>query len=466
MTTTRYVSTIRISRRQSKRVVQVNRQLGEEKKMAREKVHRRKGSEEAVAAFIGIDWADEKHDICLRVAGSGRREPEVIEHTPEALDEWVLRLRTRFGRQKIAVCLEQSRGPLVYALMKCEFLVLYPVNPKSLAAFRETFAPSRAKDDPSDAEFLLDLVTHHHDKLTPWTPDDVQTRKLALLVEARRQAVDLRTQLSNRLQSALKNYFPQALQWAGEELHTRIACDFLLAWPTLDLLKRENEETVRAFYYGHNCRRADLIEQRIGAIAHATPLTRDKAVIESHRLTVELLATQLRALIPSIGAFDEEIRRVFGAHPDAPIFASLPGAGDVTAPRLLAAFGSDRERFPLAEAMHNYSGIAPVTERSGHTCWVHWRWACPKFLRQSFHEFAGLSIRSSLWARAYYELQIERGKTHQAAVRALAFKWIRILHRCWQDRLPYDENHYIEALERRGSALLPRIKKLGEKQCA
>jgi Transposase IS116/IS110/IS902 family len=113
-------------------------------------------------------------------------------------------------------------------------------------------------------------------------------------------------------------------------------------------------------------------------------------------------------------------------HPDFFIFESLPGAGAVMAPRLLAAFGSQRDRYGRADEVQTYSGVAPVTERSGKRKWVHFRWACPKFLRQSFHEWAGHSISQSAWARGHYQQQRDRGKDHHAAVRALAFKWIRV----------------------------------------
>ena len=124
------------------------------------------------------------------------------------------------------------------------------------------------------------------------------------------------------------------------------------------------------------------------------------------------------------------------------------------APRLLAAFGSQRERYQDAGEVQTLSGIAPVIESSGKVRWVHFRFACPKFIRQTFHEFAGHSIAKSEWARAYYQLQLRRGKKHHAAVRALAFKWIRILFRCWKDRVAYDERIYLAALAKRNSPLL------------
>jgi len=144
--------------------------------------------------------------------------------------------------------------------------------------------------------------------------------------------------------------------------------------------------------------------------------------------------------------------------PDYALFDALPGGGPALAPRLLTALGwEQRERFLSADELQRYSGIAPVTERSGNKSWVHWRWQCPKFLRQTFVEWAAQTINKSFWAGAYYRQQRAKGSSHQVALRALAFKWIRILYRCWQTRTPYDESKYLHALKRRGSPLLNSI---------
>jgi transposase len=118
---------------------------------------------------------------------------------------------------------------------------------------------------------------------------------------------------------------------------------------------------------------------------------------------------------------------------------------------LLTAFGTDRSRFEVAGDLLNLTGVAPVRIASGKRSSVHFRWACPKFLRQTFHEFATHSIRFCPWAQAYYQTQIARGKAHHVAVRALAFKWIRILFACWKNRVPYDPDRYLKALQTRGS---------------
>src|SRR5438034_3684028 len=159
------------------------------------------------AAFVGIDWADVKHDVCLQPAAGGRREFSVLAHRPEAIEVWARGLEQRFAGQPIAVCLEISKGPLVYALQKYHFLVLFPVNPATLAKYRQAFTPSRAKDDPTDAELQLELLLRHRDKLHPLTPQSASMRALQQLVEARRRLVGEKVRITNRLTSVLKNYF-------------------------------------------------------------------------------------------------------------------------------------------------------------------------------------------------------------------------------------------------------------------
>jgi len=178
------------------------------------------------AALVSIDWADQKHAVCLLDLTTGRREQSIIQHTPTALAEWANGLRQRFAGQQIAVCLEQSRGPLIYFLLQYDCFILYPINPATLAKYRQAFSTAGGKDDPSDADYLLDLLEHHRDRLRPWRPDDEKTRTLRFLVEHRRRLVADRTRFSNRLTALLKGYFPQVLDWF-EDIRTIVVCDFL-----------------------------------------------------------------------------------------------------------------------------------------------------------------------------------------------------------------------------------------------
>lgn len=408
---------------------------------------------EHFAAYVALDWSDEKHDVALFDPTTAKKEASTISHSAQAINEWATALQQRFSGQKVAVCLEQSRGPLIFALLKYEFFVLYPINPKTLARYREAFSPSGAKDDPADTDYLLDILLHHRDRLRAWAPDDQRTRTLQYLVEHRRKLVGDRTRLSNRMRALLKLYFPQILEWF-DDLGTVVACDFLLRWPTLDAVQRARGATIEKFLRGHNSARKETNARRIAEIRAATALTTDRAVIDSSVLMVKTWAAQMKALIAAVAEFDREIDEVFRQHEDFLVFDSLPGAGPVYASRLCAAFGADRQRWGTVDELLCLSGVAPVIERSGKSEWIRWRHFCPKFLRQSFVEYAGGSVRYSFWARAYYQQQRRKGKSHQAAVRALAFKWIRIIWRCWQERKPYDEVQYLESLRRKGSPLL------------
>ena len=305
---------------------------------------------EAFAAFIGLDWADAKHDICLQVAGSARREFLQLEHRPEVIDAWVCTLRTRFNGQPIAICLELNKGPIVSALQNYDFLVLFPVNPLTVAKYREAFTPSRAKDDPTDAELQVEILLKHRDKLTPLVPQSPTMRALAQLVEHRRRLVGDKVRLTNRLTSALKNYFPHVLQWFQDK-DTAIFCDFLSRWPTLKAAQLARRATLESFFRAHHVRSADVITTRIEAIKHAVALTTDEGVIAPNTLLVQALVAQLRVTLQAIADFDTAIAPRAQAHPDFPLFDALPGAGAVFAPRLLVAFGEQRERFTSAEEL-------------------------------------------------------------------------------------------------------------------
>jgi transposase len=405
------------------------------------------------AALIAIDWADKQHAVSLYNETTGGRDQTTIKHTPEALQEWALALRTRFQGQPLAVCLEQSRGPLIYALLKYDFFVLYPINPATLAKYRQAFSPALGKDDPSDADYLLDLLQHHRERLTPWRADDEKTRTLRLLVEQRRRLVNDGTRTTNRLTALLKAYFPQVLNWFSD-LRRLVVCDFLDRWPTLEAVQKARPTTVNKFLRAHHSVRRETNERRLAEIKTAVPLTNDPAVLNSSTLIVKVLTAQLRTTIIALAELDRHIEALCQTHADYELFSSLPGAGAIYASRLTAALGSDRSRWQSVDDLLRFSGVAPVIERSGKQNWIRWRYFCPRFFRQSFVEYAEQSIQHSFWAKAYYSMQRAKGKAHNAAVRALAFKWIRIIWKCWQTRLPYNEVIYLESLRKTGSPLL------------
>jgi len=411
------------------------------------------------AALIGLDWGDRSHAIALQPAG-GNIKTSTLTHSAESLHQWLDQLETTYGGRPVAVAVEATKGAVVYALLERAWLTVYPIHPATSTRQRSAFRPSGAKDDTPDALVLLSILQHHRDRLRPLQPDDEATRTLARLVEARRKAVDRRSLLVNQLKSTLKDYFPQALAMIGEDLTIPMALDFLQKWPRLTDLQSAKDITLRNFYHRHNVRRSELIQSRLDLRRSARLLTRDSAVVEVSVRVVRMLVAELRVLNEHIGEFELTIEEAFAEHPENSFFRELPGAGPVLAPRLLAAFGTARDLFPDPGSMQRYFGVAPVTEKSGGRRWIHWRWNAPTFLRQTLIEWAGQTVVFCPWAKAYYEQQRTKGTGHHAILRALAFKWLRILWRCWQNRQDYDEEKYLQQLEKRKSPIAARARQL------
>jgi len=243
-------------------------------------------------AFVGLDWADAKHDICVQAAACEVREFDRFPHKVAAIDDWAHSMHKRFGGQ-IAVALELAKGPIVYALQKYDFFVLFPINPSMLAKYRQAFKPSRAKDDPTDAELALDLLVRHRERFQPLKPQSVPMRKLCMLVEQRRRLVGDKTRYTNRLGNALKQYYPQALQWF-QQRDTVVFCDFLTRWPTLIQVKRSRKAPLTTFFKVHNVRFEIAGLWLRPQPVNASPLTRDMAVITAYQMQVEALVEQLR----------------------------------------------------------------------------------------------------------------------------------------------------------------------------
>jgi transposase len=359
-------------------------------------------------------------------------------------------LTTRFAGRPIAVCIEQSRGALLFALSKYGNLFLYPIHPAAANDFRKAVYPSGSKSDSVDADVLLEFLLTHRDRLRPWRPDTEQTRELQFLVEDQRRMVDEKTRCLNRLTQRLKMYFPQVLCWFGS-VDSVLVWRFLEQWPDLEALRKARRSTLKTFLQRDGRCSPPEIEGLWPTIRDAIPATQDAAVIASSILFVKTIVQQLQLLHEAIREYDKRIERLTETHPDFPLVDSFPGVGKALAPRLIAALGTQRERFRNANELQSYSGIAPVQESSGKQHWTHARRACPKFVRQTFQEWAQHSVTRCERAHAYYDQHRARGKQHQAIIRSLAFKWIRILYRCWQNHTLYQEAAYSARLARRQS---------------
>ena len=403
---------------------------------------------------IGIDWADQLHAYHL-VGPGGVERPGFVEQNPQDIDALVHQWREQYPEATFAIAIEQSKGALINSLQQYHDVVIYPINPAALANYRKSFAHGGGKNDPSDAQLLAQYLQHYRSRLLPLRMDAPETRELAALGEDRRRLVDQRTAHCNELKATLKQYFPVVLQLTPAKIYADFIVRFLLKYSSLGEAQQAGPTRLRKFFFGVGAKHK--AEERIHLILNAKPTTSDEVTVRSCARRVVALGNLIHTYNTMIDRYDAEIHELVRQHADYPIVASLPGAADKTHCRMIAALGDDRSRYENAAALQAAAGIAPLTTQSGKSKFVSSRWACTKFMKQTFHEYAGLSIKQSKWARAYYEQQKAKGKSAQMAKRALAYKWMRIIYRCWQDRTPYDEQRYLDRLVATGSPLAKLI---------
>lgn len=403
---------------------------------------------------IGIDWADSQHAFHL-LAANGQSISGEVAQDPQAVDQLLESWRNRFPNATLAVAIEQSKGPLITVLLNHADVSIFPINPAALANYRKAFAHGGGKNDPTDAQLLAQYLQHYLDRLRPLRQDQPLTRELATLAEDRRRLVDQRTAHCNELKAVLKRYFPVVLQLKAAKIYADFILRFLFKYPSLADAQRTGANRLRKFFYGVGVKQK--VEDRVRAIVEAVPLTTDQVLLRGCVRRTIALARLIQTYNQQIDHYDHDIQSLVIQHADYHIVASLPAGSYATRSRLIAALGDDRSRFDCAQSLQAASGIAPLTTQSGKQRFVSSRWACSKFMKQTFHEFAGLTITKCQWARAYYKLQRSKGKSAQMAKRALAYKWQRIIFRCWQKRQSYDDQLYVERLRVTRSPLIALI---------
>lgn len=404
--------------------------------------------------LVGIDWADAQHDFHL-ITPSGEQQTGQFKQKPKDIAEVIEAWRKRAAGKTIAVALEANKGALINALLQYDDVVIYPINPAALAHYRKSFSHGGGKNDSVDAKRLADYLQQRIDELRPLQRDAPITRELAATAQDRRRLVDQRADLGNELTAMLKQYFPAILELNPAKPYAEFLLKFLLAYPTLAAAQAAGKTALRKYFHGIGMK--GKAHSHAETIMNAMPLCSDDVTMRCTSRRAVAIAEQLQTLNKHIKQYESILNDLLPKHPDYQVIASLPGAATNTQARIIAALGDDRERYQDAASLQTASGIAPITNQSGRSKHVSARWATTKFVRQTFHEYAGLSITASRWAKAYYDRQKELGSTPQAAKRALAYKWQRIIHRCWKTGEPYNEAHYIERLKTTGSPLYDLI---------
>jgi transposase len=404
--------------------------------------------------YAGLDWGKSQHQLAV-VDHAGRLVLELrFEDTAVG---WATLREKLQACARVGVAIETRCGPAVERLLDGGWSV-YPLNPKAAQRYRDRKAPSGAKSDRLDARsFAAALRTDGH----AWRrllPQDPATHELRLLCRDEIGLIEQRTALVNRLQEALHEYYPTALQ-AFDDWTAPGAWAFVVTFPTPAELVRAGKRRWEKFLHTHKLYRPQTADQRLDLFVHAGEfVSPSPAVTRAKSFLAVAVAKQLRLLEDQRTAYRQRIATLFAEHPDHDVFGSLPGAGAKLAPRLLAELGSHRAEFDSPQALQCYAGAAPVSFQSGQLQRVHLRRACNHWLRAAVHLWADQSRKWCVWAQAYYRQKKTQGMAHAAALRCLGQRWLKIRWRMWQDGVPYDEARHLRNQVAHGSwviALVP-----------
>jgi transposase len=394
--------------------------------------------------FIGDDWAEAHHDV------------EVVDETGTVLarrrlPEGVVGVGVLHGLigdhlgdddvpGQVVVGIETDRGPWVQALIAAGYTV-YAVNPLQVARYRERHATGGAKSDPGDAHVLAELVRLDRAHHRPNAGDSAVAEHLKVVARSHQTMIWTRQRQTNLLRSMLREYYPAALVAFADDLAGRDALAVLAVAPTPELGRRLTNARVqtllrRAGRQRNLARRAD----EIVAALRTEQLPARAGVVDAYAASTRSIVAVVTEMVRQIEVLEAEVKTSFGRHPDADIYLSQPGLGQILGARVLAEFGDDPDRYSDTRARKNYSGMAPITKASGTKRVVLARHARNRRLADALYQQGFAAITASPGARAFYDRQRHRGATHHQALRALSNRLVGILHGCLRHRQPYHEN--------------------------
>jgi transposase len=405
--------------------------------------------------IVSLDRSDTSVAVALLEAATNTWTELTVSTAPEALAEWWRQLTLTHPDHDLLVAFEQPAPNLLAFFAPRRPAAIYALNPSATWAYRQSLAVSRARTDQSDARHQALFIRNHRHELTAWRPVPAEVSVLDRINQGRRKLVDQRTGLTNRLQATLKRHYPQALGLMHDDIWRPMNLAFLRRWPTPASLQSSRPATLKAFFQRHGSRSPERWAERETLLRELVPLPAADADLTAEQLEVTVIVDQVEVLNQSIARYELEIARRFASEDPVGLVRTLPGAGPMLAPRVWVALaryaGQCADAGQLAAAL----GVAPVTDQSGKARRVRRRLRCSQHTSQTFVEWAKEAALHSIWSKQFMALRKAQGHGFYANLRALAFKWLRILWRCWSDKTPYDETRYLEALRAKGSPLVP-----------
>lgn len=396
--------------------------------------------------YIGVDWADTAHAVWVGDETGTPVAARTVPQTPEGLREWGRWLYERQAEGiELWAAIEKPEGRLVEFLLD-HGVVVYPINPKALDRARDRFRMSRAKSDPFDAWVLAEFLRTDQAHLQPVRPNSEAVQELKLLTRDYQRLVRQQTRLLNQLTATLKEYYPRPLE-LFESLTTPLAHDFLQAYPTPHALSALTHTQWEQFAHAHHLQKTRTVAlwERLQPPQLPVPAH----VVRAKARLVRALVAQLGATVRAVEEYREAVEDFFATLPAADWARTLPGGkSGALIPTLWAELGDAPGRWQSFPHLQGQAGMVPVTQRSGKSQVVRFRYACNTQLRYTVTWLAFLSLQQSEWAYAYYKRQRGRGHTHQRALRALGAKWLKIIYVMWQHRVPYSEDHHLATMAR------------------
>lgn len=393
--------------------------------------------------YVGIDWADENHQVFITDDSAQRLGAFSIENSRSGVEELFERIRYFVKDQKqVLFALETSKGLLIDSILDAGYTV-YPINPKSVDRYRDRYKVSGHKSDDFDAMVLANILRTDRHNYRPILPDSPITRELKILTRECCSLIRLKTMLSNQLTSCLKDYYPVALELFCK-LDQQITLLFLKNFPTYQQAKQVSLPQWGKFLSKHHYRVGVKKKAHEIYLKLQEPQFNVEPFVDNAKAGYTLaLVEQLQLLLSQIKSFENKIEQLLKQHTDSEIFLSLPGAGITLAARMVSEFGDNRERYKKVSSVQAEAGTAPITESSGNWKFVHFRSACRKSFRNTMHQFAFCSIKESPWAKQRYQQYVASGKKHTQSIRCLANAWLEIIFPMWKNYMPYSEQHHL-----------------------
>ena len=391
--------------------------------------------------FVGDDWAEDHHDVEVQ-DGTGRRLararlPEGVAGIAR-LHELIAGVVAEEAEPgQVAIGIETDRGPWVAALVAAGYRV-FAINPRQVARYPERHGTSGAKSDAADAHTLADMVRTDAHQLRPVAGDSALAEGVKVLTRAHQNLIWDRHRQMLRLRAARREFFPAALE-AFPDLTAPDALELLAAAPDPDRAARLSRSKIAAALKRARRREVQANAGEVQAAVRSAQLTQPAELAGAYAATVRASVALIAAINTQITALGKQVEAHFGRHPDAEIYRSQPGLGDLLGARVLGEFGDDPDRYAGARARKNYAGQAPITRASGKKRVVLARYVRNRRLADALHQQAFCALRASPGARAYYDSLRARGAGHHAALRQLANRLVGILHGCLKTRALYDE---------------------------